>query len=178
MKSGMQSKALMFVLSLLLVSSSISLVVAHTPAGMDFEYDSSTNTLTVEVTHSVSDVNTHYIYRIEVYKNNVLEETRDYDAQDSTSGMSDTFTVEAEDGDVLKATAYCSLSGQITNEITVSSSTDTTTTDSTTDDTTSETTSDTDDPAPPMDGGVLTIVVVLAAIVVVIILIVAIRKKY
>lgn len=107
------------------------LVDAHSPSGVNLEYSLSTNELSVDVTHDVTNVNTHYIEQIIIEKNSVQVASRDYTSQDTTSGMSDTF-VEADEGDVLRATATCSISGQLSAEITVTNTTTTTSTTETT----------------------------------------------
>jgi hypothetical protein len=110
-------------------------VQAHTPSSMTLSYDEGTQTLLVTVSHSVSG--DHRIAQIQVWKNDVSVNTRNYDSpQETTSGMDDTFMVTAGSGDVLKVTATCSISGSVTEEITVGvDSTDTSTTDTTTTDT-------------------------------------------
>ncbi|MGD9396581.1 MAG: hypothetical protein PVJ05_09160 [Candidatus Thorarchaeota archaeon] len=94
-------------------------VTAHSPNSMDLSYDFTSQVLTIEVSHSVSDVNTHYIYQVVVEKNSVEVLTRDYTTQNSTSGMSATYTIAADHGDVLSVTAKCIQSGQLTRQITV-----------------------------------------------------------
>ena len=108
-----------------------NLVSAHSPSGMDLAYNSDTDTLTVTVQHSVTDPNSHYIEKIEIYKNDVLEIERTYTSQESSSQKSDTFSVDAVDGDVLKATAICNIAGSITRDLTIGTTTTTTTTDGT-----------------------------------------------
>lgn len=105
-------------------------VNAHTPASVTLLYDFSSQVLTVQVSHSVADVNTHYIYQVVVEKNSVVVLTRDYTTQNTTSGMSATYNIPAAHNDVLKATAKCIISGQNSNQITVTdpASTSTTTT--------------------------------------------------
>lgn len=94
-------------------------VTAHSPNSMNLTYDFASQVLTVDVSHSVSDVNTHYIYQVVVEKNSVEVLTRDYTTQNSTSGMSATYNIAADHGDVLSVTAKCIQSGQITRQITV-----------------------------------------------------------
>ncbi len=116
---------------------------AHTPESVTLEYDFDDQVLTVHVTHPVSDPTTHYIARIVVEKNGQQVASRDYTSQESSSGMSDTFNVPAEDSDVLRATAFCSISGQSSAEITVHAPTSTTTTTTGTTTTTSTSTTTT-----------------------------------
>lgn len=103
-------------------------VQAHPPGPITLAYDIDTEILTVTVTHVTADVNTHYVYEIVIEKNSVVFTTGSYTSQSSASGMSDTFDVPAVNGDVLKVTAKCSVSGEGLQQITVSDTTSTTTT--------------------------------------------------
>jgi hypothetical protein len=160
---------------------SVQPVEAHTPGSITLEYDYQAQVLTVTVTHSVDDVNAHYIYQISISKNAAPYTQQSYTSQDSTTGMSDTFSVEAEAGDVLSATAYCVISGQVTDEITVelpttlstsSSATPTTssapttsaapTTDTSQSTISNTTTNTTPEPSPmPMDGTTIILIAVV-----------------
>jgi desulfoferrodoxin (superoxide reductase-like protein) len=97
-------------------------VVAHAPASMTLDYNWDTQTLSVTISHSVSDPNSHYIQTIIIYKNDAMVHTESYTSQDSTSGGSDTFNIATVDGDVLRVWANCSISGFIEETITVSES--------------------------------------------------------
>jgi hypothetical protein len=125
MKKGL---ILMGLLLTLLFVSQTMIVEAHTPGPMTLEYDDDTDILTVTVTHSTADVNSHYIYEIVIEKNSVQVDIETYTNQSSASQVVATFTVAAVDGDILRATAKCSVSGQISEQITVGGSTTTTTT--------------------------------------------------
>jgi hypothetical protein len=94
---------------------------AHSPSNMTLSYDYNSQILTVTVVHSVADVNTHYIELITINKNGQFEMNRTYTSQASPSSMSDTFSITAADNDILQVTAVCSISGQITRQLTVSS---------------------------------------------------------
>ncbi|MHA1864200.1 MAG: hypothetical protein ACTSWA_10570 [Candidatus Thorarchaeota archaeon] len=121
----------------ILLAGQLVTVDAHTPAQITLEYDFDLQELTVTVSHSVSDTNTHYIYEIIVEKNSALFTTESYTSQSSTSGMSDTISIPAVDGDVLSATAKCSISGQVSGQVTVVDPSISTTTSSSTTGTTS-----------------------------------------
>jgi hypothetical protein len=101
-------------------------VRAHSPSSinLDFEYDS--QVLTVVIRHSVSNPNSHYVFLIEIWKNDVSITTRSYDSQTNSSTQMDTFDISEEDGDVLRVKGDCNQGGSITGQITVSTS-DTTT---------------------------------------------------
>lgn len=101
---------------------SVGLVIAHPPQEMILEYDSDLQTLNVTITHVVVDPDAidHYIEAIEIYKNSDLYLTMNYTTQPTTDIFTYSFSVEAEAGDELSATAYCSLFGSISNSITIS----------------------------------------------------------
>jgi hypothetical protein len=111
-------------------------VSAHTPGSPNLSYDFPSQVLTIAVSHNVADVNTHYIVTVIIEKNSVEVLRRDYTSQNSTTSFSATYNLPATHGDVLSVTAICFISGQSTNEITVSdpaaTTTDTTTEPSTT----------------------------------------------
>ncbi len=123
-------------LLVVLVASLQVPVQAHNPSGMSLSYDIDSQTLLVEVTHGPV-TGDHRIAQIQIWKNDVLVNTRLYEPpQETASGMDDVFNVGANTGDVLKATATCSISGSITEQITVGvDTTDTTTSDTSTTDT-------------------------------------------
>jgi hypothetical protein len=112
------SRAVVVAATLYIVLSSMP-VVAHTPASMTLDYNWETQTLSVTISHSVSDPNSHYIQNITVYKNDVKVDSEAYTSQGSTSGASDTFNIAAVDGDVLRVWANCSVSGFIQDTIPV-----------------------------------------------------------
>lgn len=103
----------------LFLSLGISGVNAHTPGPMTLSYGTDTDILTVTVVHVTADPSTHYIYEIVIEKNSVQVDIKTYTNQSDSSQVVETFTVVAEDGDVLEATAKCSVSGQVTNQITI-----------------------------------------------------------
>lgn len=113
----------------LFVASQFTVAEAHTPGPMTLEYDMDTDVLTVTVVHVTADVNTHYIYEIVVQKNSVQVDIATYTSQSDSSQVIETFTVPAEEGDVLTVTAKCSVSGQKTEELTVGSTSTNTSTD-------------------------------------------------
>ncbi len=102
----------------------------HAPGPVTLEYDTETEVLTVTVTHVTENVNTHYVYQIVIEKNSIQYTTRSYTNQSSASGVSDTFNISASAGDILRATAKCSVSGQGSGQLTVPGATTTTATTS------------------------------------------------
>lgn len=144
--------------------------VAHSPSNMDLSYVYETQTLLVEIQHDVTNVNTHYITRIEVRVDSVLNQSKDYTSQQNLIGMSDSFVVPAEIGDEISVTAICSVIGQLTETLTLTGP-ETNTTATTT--TTSTTTTDT---SPGLD--TMTLVLIGgAAVVIIIIALVAVQRR-
>ena len=94
-------------------------VFAHPPQNMVLDFNIDTMILNVTITHQVSNPNDHYIYKVEVKKNDVLTLTENYDSQPSTLTFTFSYSIDVQGGDVLKATAYCSIAGSIAREITI-----------------------------------------------------------
>jgi hypothetical protein len=117
-------KAAEVILALILLSLILTVlpapISAHPPSKMVLEYDTDTQTLSVSITHSVSDPANHYVKKLEIEKNGYPYLTENYTSQPTTSSVTYTYTVTTDDGDVLEVTAYCSLLGDITEQITVS----------------------------------------------------------
>jgi hypothetical protein len=93
--------------------------IAHPPQDMQLDYDLENQILSVTITHNSLDSNSHYIYKIEIEKNNVQYLVEEYDNQPTQDTFSYTYTVEAVINDVLTVIAYCSLYGSLSKSITV-----------------------------------------------------------
>jgi hypothetical protein len=94
-------------------------VVAHPPEDMVLEYEYGAQNLNVTITHNTVDPNSHYIEQVDIKKNGVLYLSETYTSQPTTSTFTYNYTVEAEDGDELTVTAYCSIAGSIQRTLTV-----------------------------------------------------------
>ena len=103
-------------------------VAAHAPSSVDLSYDEATDELSVTVTHTGVDGTTHRISEIQIYKNDVLQTSETYSSQTTTSTHSDTFTIAADPGDVLRVVAICSIAGEREDTLTVGETTTATTT--------------------------------------------------
>jgi desulfoferrodoxin (superoxide reductase-like protein) len=86
---------------------------------MVLEYDINTNVLAVTITHETPSPSLHYIEKIEVYKNNDLVISEDYESQPNQDTYTKNFDIVAEIDDELKVIAYCNIQGSITRTITV-----------------------------------------------------------
>jgi len=92
---------------------------AHTPSALDLQYDFATKTLDVTVTHDVADPSSHYIEEINIWVDDVLNQTRQYSSQSSNNQHQDSFTVPTVIGDVIKVQAICNIAGSVTDDIVV-----------------------------------------------------------
>ncbi len=93
--------------------------MAHSPARVNLDYDSQNQTLNVTTTHAVSNPSSHYVMKIVVEKNGKQVLTKEYQSQPTSSKFSYDYPINASKGDALKATAYCSITGRRSGEITV-----------------------------------------------------------
>ncbi len=92
---------------------------AHPPQDMILDYDINTNVLDVTITHNTPSPGLHHINKIEVYKNDIINISEEYDTQSSTDTFTESFTLIADIGDEIKVIAYCNIQGSITRVITV-----------------------------------------------------------
>lgn len=92
-------------------------VFAHNPGAMVLDYNFGNQKLGVTITHNVADPNSHYIENVKVWNNDNLIINQDYTSQPSTSSFTYSYDITAVSGDVLKVTATCSISGNITRQI-------------------------------------------------------------
>jgi len=109
---------ILFVLAIILSSNC---VIGHPASNVDLRYDFDNQKLNVTISHNTDDTGTHYIEKIEVYKNGVTIIEEDYTSQSSSNTFTLSFDVSADDGDVLKVETECSLSGKTEDSITVKS---------------------------------------------------------
>ncbi|MHA2431569.1 MAG: hypothetical protein ACXACC_11155, partial [Promethearchaeota archaeon] len=114
-----------FVVLMLMCSSLFVIqVTAHPPENIELTYDISTNNLTVIITHNTADPNSHYVEKVEIYKNNIEIQDEDYTSQPTADTFTLTFFVEAVEGDILKVEATDNLGGKTEEEITVTNGND------------------------------------------------------
>lgn len=123
-----------FLLMLILFSFSILDVYsiytkAHSPSSMTLTYVTATETLEVTMTHS-ADLITHYVNKVEIWKNDIITITETYDSQPSVT-FTYNYVINVTTNDVLKVKASCNQGGSIIKEIIpivgTSNSTDTST---------------------------------------------------
>jgi len=92
---------------------------AHSPSQVSLVYDSQNQSLFVTTTHQVSNPSSHYVFKIVVQNNGEQVLTKEYKSQPTSSTFTYDYPINATKGDVLKATAFCSIAGSRSGEITV-----------------------------------------------------------
>jgi len=105
----------LFALSLLF---SIGQVKAHNPSNMTLEYNSGTETLSVTISHSSANFNTHYIYEVNVTVNGGPGVDQGYTSQPSNT-FTYNYNLTAMAGNVIEVYARCTQAGIITRSLTV-----------------------------------------------------------
>jgi len=182
LKKRIVCMAIVFALTVLTNTVGIPLGAATEPSEIVLDYDSGSQTLAVNVSHSVANTKTHHVETIEVQKNSLSMLNRSYENQSFSWGMYDTFSVSASASDNLTVTVSCSRGDSLTASLIVESSTTTTTPPTGTTMTTTATTTEptgTDSPT-PLDvgfvGAVAAIVVVL--LIVLLLLLMRFRPEY
>ena len=86
-------------------------VEAHSPSDVSIDYDIEEEELTVSITHSVDDPQSHYIYNVVVEVNGETEIDEEYDEQPDDTSFEYTYDLVAEPGSTIEATAYCNIDG-------------------------------------------------------------------
>jgi hypothetical protein len=98
----------------------LPIVTATPPRYVGFQYDESTDTLTVKVLHFSPIRSIHYIYRIIVEKNGVLDQVHFYKTQPSIFINTYKYNLSADPGDIITVSAFCVLFGYNTKTGTIS----------------------------------------------------------
>ncbi len=95
---------------------------AHPPLDVRITFDSSTKILHAVIMHNVSNPLTHYIKKVDVALNGKEIIEHSFSRQDNNGSITLSYLIpDVKDGDLLSLEAYCSISGKLKKEITVSS---------------------------------------------------------
>ena len=105
----------LFVISLLI---SIGQVKAHNPSNMTLEYDLSNETLSVTISHTSGNYNTHYIFEVDAAVNGCQKLNENYTSQPSNR-FTYNYNLTASGGDVIEVYAFCTEGGIFIRSITV-----------------------------------------------------------
>lgn len=106
--------------ALLFFGGLLPTAVANPPQSVALEYDLAAGQLNVTIGHVSVDTSTHYVAQVVIEKNAVVNITANYTSQPTNDIFTYTYNISAVDGDVLKATARCSLFGETSGSLTVS----------------------------------------------------------
>jgi desulfoferrodoxin (superoxide reductase-like protein) len=96
-------------------------ISAHPASDLNLSYDLNNQELTVEITHRVSDPQTHFIDNITIRKNGEVYEINEYTSQLTDSIFTYTYKVNASIGDELEVFTNCNLGGTLIKQISISS---------------------------------------------------------
>jgi desulfoferrodoxin (superoxide reductase-like protein) len=92
----------------------------HPPATVELNFDLETKILNVKVSHSINDVEKHFINKIEVYLNDELMVVQNFKKQkDNKMQEALYFLNDATAGNKIKVKATCSIFGSKTGEIVI-----------------------------------------------------------
>jgi hypothetical protein len=94
---------------------------AHSPASVTASYNTTTQQLMVQISHSVSNPSTHYISTVEIRVNGLLNSTQSYSSQPSSTSFTYTYDLMAAPGDLITVTATCNQGGSRSASTTVPS---------------------------------------------------------
>jgi hypothetical protein len=100
-----------FFITLLTCVSLMPTINATPPRYMYLQYQANTDTLTVIVFHFSPFRSIHYIYRIAIEKNGVLNQSHFYDKQPGFLINVYKFNLSAIPGDIVTVSAFCVLFG-------------------------------------------------------------------
>ena len=92
-------------------------VRAHPPSNMTLEFNSSTNTLTVTITHVVSDNTSHYVESVVISVNGSIDQTHPYTSQPDLAGFVYEYIVPTNDGSTIQVIATCNQGGSISRTL-------------------------------------------------------------
>ncbi len=106
-------------ISALLVLFSFGLTSGHSPSSMVLEYDTEAGELTVNITHVVADLETHFVEFIEVEIDGVPVMNETYAAQPRFDIFEYIYELDAEEGSTISVTAYCNQVGSVSASLDV-----------------------------------------------------------
>ncbi len=121
MKKLKTLKILSIIWFFLMIVISSNCVLGHPASNVYISYNFNEQRLTVTISHNTDNKETHYIEKVEVYKNGVNIIDEDYTSQTSSNTFTLSFNVSANDGDILKVETECIRGGNTEDSLTVKS---------------------------------------------------------
>jgi hypothetical protein len=108
-------------LSICLCLVAVSAVYAHPPSDIQITFDPATKCLTAVIAHNVSNPASHFMKKVDVGLNGNEIISHTISLQDNNKGQTVMYQIpDAKSGDIISVEGYCSISGTLTKEITVS----------------------------------------------------------
>jgi hypothetical protein len=96
------------------------LVNAHPPESVQLEYDSSSQTLKVMITHDTSSPDKHFVQSVVIVRSGIIVSTANYNSQPEKSSFTYSYDdLPAQDGDTFDVTVSCSISGNKTGTLSI-----------------------------------------------------------
>ncbi len=92
-------------------------VSAHSPSDMELNYDKENSELTVTISHSVGNENTHYIEEVIIKKNGEEYGRETYSSQPDNSKFTYTYDLDVSEGNSINVKANCNQGGDIESTI-------------------------------------------------------------
>ena len=92
---------------------------ATAPKDIKLEYDASTQTLTVTITHKSIATDFHYIKYVEIKKGGTVISNNKYENQPDPETFTYKYNVPATEGETIEVTGTCSIFGSKTVTLTV-----------------------------------------------------------
>lgn len=95
-------------------------VFAHAPSSVKISYNKTDKVLNIEITHKVSNVESHYVNAITIWVNDVEKEVIKPAKQTTKEKHNMEYNIGAlKQGDIVKVTANCNKMGKRTASITI-----------------------------------------------------------
>ncbi len=95
-------------------------VFAHPPKSIELVFESTTKVLRVNISHVVNDPSRHYIEKVVVELNGEEIITQTFKTQTDKQKQEIMYVIgDAQEGDKISVTAYCSISGKKTETLDV-----------------------------------------------------------
>ena len=94
-------------------------VCANAPSDMTVSYNLENQDLQVTINHPVSDPTIHYIFKVEIKKNNVVYNTSSYTNQPDPNSFTYIYQINATTNDTIDVIASCIQGGSKTIQYTI-----------------------------------------------------------
>jgi len=102
-----------------LLAFCVSMSFATPPVSIALSYDATKGSLHVEAIHPSFNLEKSYVRLMNVYVNGEQIQTLNYFKQNNNNEFTDDVPLTAKAGDVIKVDLFCSLGGEMAQEMTV-----------------------------------------------------------